>query len=65
MDIVSPLPEAMRFALDFSSADRLLVSSDHPWVQQQEILGPLHSLRLDAHSEAKILGENARELFTL
>ena len=65
MDIVSPLPEAMRFALDFSSADRLLFSSDHPWVQPQEILGPLHSLRLDARSEAKILGENARELFTL
>ena len=60
MDIVSPLPEAMRFALDFSSADRLLFSSDHPWVQPQEILGPLHSLRLDARSEAKILGENAR-----
>jgi len=26
-------PEATRFALDFSSADRLLFSSDHPWVQ--------------------------------
>jgi predicted TIM-barrel fold metal-dependent hydrolase len=30
MDIVSLLPEAMRFALNFSGADKLLFSSDHP-----------------------------------
>jgi aminocarboxymuconate-semialdehyde decarboxylase len=65
MDIVSPLPEAMRFALDFSSADRLLFSSDHPWVQPQEILDPLRSLKLPASTEAKILGGNAKALFHL
>jgi aminocarboxymuconate-semialdehyde decarboxylase len=65
MDIVSPLAEAMRFALDFSGDDRLLFSSDHPWVQPQEILGPLSSLRLPAASEAKILGGNARSLFQI
>jgi predicted TIM-barrel fold metal-dependent hydrolase len=63
LDIVSPLPEAMRFALDFSSADKLLFSSDHPWVQPQEILGPLRSLNLSAATEAKVLGGNARALF--
>lgn len=65
MDIVSPLPEAMRFALDFSSADKLLFSSDHPWVQPKEILDPLRSLNLPAATEAKILGGNARQLFKL
>jgi predicted TIM-barrel fold metal-dependent hydrolase len=65
MDIVSPLPEAMRFALDFSSADRLLYSSDHPWVQPKEILDPLRSLNLPAATEAKILSGNARQLFKL
>ncbi|MEZ0276391.1 MAG: amidohydrolase family protein [Roseimicrobium sp.] len=65
MDIVSPLPEAMRFALDFSSADRLLFSSDHPWVQPDVILKDLRSLKLPAAGEAKILGGNARELFGL
>jgi len=65
MDIVSPLPEAMRFALDFSSADKLLFSSDHPWVQPQEILDPLRSLNLDATTEVKILSGNARQLFNL
>jgi predicted TIM-barrel fold metal-dependent hydrolase len=63
MDIVSPLPEAMRFALDFSGPDKLLYSSDHPWVQPQEILGPLRSLNLSAATEAKVLGGNARALF--
>jgi predicted TIM-barrel fold metal-dependent hydrolase len=65
MDIVSPLPEAMRFALDFTSADKLLFSSDHPWVQPEEILDPLRSLNLPAATEAKILSGNARQLFKL
>jgi predicted TIM-barrel fold metal-dependent hydrolase len=63
MDIVSPLPEAMRFALDFSSADRLLFSSDHPWVQPSEILAPLHSLQLPIETQRQILRDNARTLF--
>lgn len=65
MDIVSPLPEAMRFALDFSSADKLLFASDHPWVQPQEILAPFRSLRLPTAAETMILRDNARTLFRL
>jgi predicted TIM-barrel fold metal-dependent hydrolase len=65
LDIVSPLPEAMRFALDFSSADKLLFSSDHPWVEPKEILDPLRSLKLPAADEQKILSGNARQLFGL
>ena len=65
MDLVSPLPEAMRFALDFTSEERLLFSSDHPWVQPGEILAPLRSLKLSAGTEARLLGGNARELFQI
>lgn len=65
MDIVSPLPEAMRFALDFSGPDKLLFSSDHPWVDPKEILNPLRSLQLPAADEQKILSGNARRLFDL
>ena len=65
MDIVSPLPEAMRFALDFSGPDKLLFSSDHPWVQPQEILEPFRSLKLPANTETLILRDNARQLFRL
>jgi len=63
MDIVSPLSDAMRFALDFSSANRLLFSSDHPWGQPKEILDPLRSLQLPPADEAKVFGVNARQLF--
>ena len=65
LDIVSPLPEAMRFALDFSGADKLLFASDHPWVQPKEILEPLRSLKLPANTETLILRGNARQLFRL
>jgi predicted TIM-barrel fold metal-dependent hydrolase len=65
MDIVSPLPEAMRFALDFSGPEKLLFSSDHPWVQPKDILDPFFSLKLPAATEEKILAGNARALFRL
>ena len=65
MDIVSPLPEAMRFALDFSGPDKLLFASDHPWVQPKEILDPFLGLKLPAATEQKILSGNARKLFGL
>jgi predicted TIM-barrel fold metal-dependent hydrolase len=65
MDLVSPLPEAMRFALDFCGEDRLLFSSDHPWVDPSHILGPLRSLKLPPATEAKLLHGNARTLFHL
>jgi predicted TIM-barrel fold metal-dependent hydrolase len=65
MDIVSPLPEAMRFVLDLSRADKPLFSTEHPWVQPKETLDPLRSLNLPAATEAKILDGNARQLFKL
>jgi predicted TIM-barrel fold metal-dependent hydrolase len=65
MDIVSPLPEAMRFAVDFSGPDRLLFSSDHPWVDPMLILQTLRGIKLSADDEKRILSANARELFGL
>lgn len=65
MDIVSPLTEAMQFAVDFSGADRLLFSSDHPWVDPQVILDNFNALNLSADDRAKILGLNAKKLFKL
>ena len=65
LDIVSPLPLAMRFAYDFMGADRLLCASDHPWVEPELILHNFRSLKLPPADEKKILGENARKLFAL
>lgn len=65
LDIVSPLPLAMRFGYDFMGADRLLFASDHPWVEPGLILRHFLSLKLPAADEKKTLGENARQLFAL
>jgi len=65
LDIVSPLPLAMRFALDMVGPDRLLYASDHPWVDPKLIQSCLNSLRLPEAQQDKILGGNARALFRL
>jgi predicted TIM-barrel fold metal-dependent hydrolase len=65
LDIVSPLPLAMKFAYDFVGPDRLLYASDHPWVEPQLISDDLRSLRFSAADEQKIFRDNARALFRL
>jgi predicted TIM-barrel fold metal-dependent hydrolase len=65
LDIVSPLPLAMRFAYDFMGPDRLLFASDHPWVEPGTIITALQSLKLPAPAEQKIFRDNARLLFRL
>lgn len=63
LDIVSPLPLAMRFAYDMMGPDRLLFSSDHPWVDPKLIRDGLKSLKLPEEEENRIFGGNARRLF--
>lgn len=65
LDVVSPLPLAMRMAYDFSGPDRLLFASDHPWVDPQLIADCLTSLNLPPADEAKIFRHNAAALFGL
>ena len=65
LDIVSPLPLAMKFAIEFMGPRRLLYASDHPWVEPQLILDGLRSLNLPARDQNLILRDNARQLFRL
>lgn len=65
LDIVSPLPLAMRFGYDFMGPDRLLYASDHPWVDPVLIADGLRSLKLPAADERKIFSGNAAKLFGL
>jgi len=59
LDIVSPLPQAMRFAWELMGPDHLIYASDHPWVDPKLILDGLRSLSLPKADEEKILGGNA------
>ncbi len=63
LDIVSPLPLAMKFAVEFMGADRLLYASDHPWVEPKLIIDGLRSLNLAFDDERKVFEGNARRLF--
>lgn len=64
-DTVSPLPMAIRYAIDFGGADQMLYSSDHPWVDPKLIAGNVESLKLAPEQEAQIFSGNARRLFNL
>ncbi|MES2692960.1 MAG: amidohydrolase family protein [Verrucomicrobiota bacterium] len=65
MDVVSPLPLAVKFGHDFIGPDRLLFSSDHPWVEPSLIIDTVRAAGLPASSEEKIFSTNARKLFRI
>jgi predicted TIM-barrel fold metal-dependent hydrolase len=65
LDIVSPLPEAIRMVHDLFGPDRMIFGSDHPWVDPKVILDALRGAKLGADVEGKIASENAKRLFRL
>jgi predicted TIM-barrel fold metal-dependent hydrolase len=64
-DVATPMAETIRFALEFIGPERLLFASDDPWVAPPVTLGAIRSLQLHADVEARLLAENARQLFAL
>jgi aminocarboxymuconate-semialdehyde decarboxylase len=62
-DTVSPIGMAIRYGLDFGGSDKMLYSSDHPWVDPKLILGLVRGLKLSPETETKVLSGNAKALF--
>ena len=65
LDVVSPLPLAIKFGYDFIGGDRLLFSSDHPWVEPEVIIKCLEDAHLPPDAHSGIFAGNARQLFGL
>jgi predicted TIM-barrel fold metal-dependent hydrolase len=65
MDVVSPLPLAIKFGHEFIGPDRLLYSSDHPWVEPSLIVDCVKQAKLSAADEMKLFTTNAQKLFRL
>jgi predicted TIM-barrel fold metal-dependent hydrolase len=65
LDAVSPLPQAIKYGCDFVGVDRMLYSSDHPWVDPKLIISCIHQMKLPAADEQKIYAANAQRLFRL
>jgi predicted TIM-barrel fold metal-dependent hydrolase len=65
LDAVSPLPQAIRYGCDLVGVDRMLYSSDHPWVDPKLIVSCVEQMKLPAADERKIFAGNAAKLFQL
>jgi predicted TIM-barrel fold metal-dependent hydrolase len=65
LDAVTPSPMALRYGVEFIGTDRMLYSSDHPWVDPKMIAANVASLKLSPSDEAKVFSGNARSLFSL
>jgi aminocarboxymuconate-semialdehyde decarboxylase len=65
LDTVTPIGLAIRYAWEFAGPDKLLYSSDHPWVDPQLIVDQVEGQHLPAADLSKLYSGNARALFRL
>jgi predicted TIM-barrel fold metal-dependent hydrolase len=65
LDAVNALPAVIRFGLDLVGPERMLYSSDHPWVDPKLIIDNVRALNLPAEQEKMIFQDNGRTLFSL
>jgi predicted TIM-barrel fold metal-dependent hydrolase len=65
LDAVSPLPQAIKYGCDFVGVDRMLYSSDHPWVDPKLIASCVERTNLPLSEQRKIFSGNAQRLFQL
>lgn len=63
LDVVSPLPLAIKFGHEFMGPERLLFSSDHPWVSPADIIRCVQESGIPLADQEKIFSTNARRLF--
>ena len=64
-DTVTQIPLAIRYAVEFAGAGKLMFSSDHPWVQPQPIVDAVEGAMLSEEQRQKVYSGTARNLFQL
>lgn len=62
-DTVSPIGLAIRYGYDFVGPDKMLYSSDHPWVDPAITIEQVRSMQIPKEHEARLFAGNARKLF--
>ncbi len=65
LDIVSPSPQTVRFALNYSGIDKMLFGSDHPWIKIETMVQVLNDLGLTVEELDMIGFQNASRLFNI
>lgn len=64
-DAVTQIPLAIRFAVEFNGVQKLMYSSDHPWVMPQAIIDSVDRAGLTPSESERVYSGTARELFGL
>ncbi len=64
-DTVTPIGLAIDYARKFAGPDKLLYSSDHPWVDPQLIIQQVESQNFPRAELSKLYSQNAQRLFNL
>ncbi len=65
LDTVSPSPQALRYAYEFSGPEHLVFGTDHPWVDPQLFVTLVEEMDISDSEKTQIFGGNAVELFGL
>ena len=65
LDTVSPSVQSLQYAYEYSSADRLLFGTDHPWVDMPRFVRLIEEMTISEVDKSHIFSENAIKLFDL
>jgi predicted TIM-barrel fold metal-dependent hydrolase len=65
LDLVSPDPAALNFAMQTAGPERLLFGSDHPWVGIDTMLAHVRACHWPDDALEKALSGNAKQLFRI
>ncbi|MDQ3625171.1 MAG: amidohydrolase [Verrucomicrobiota bacterium] len=65
LDAVNALPAVIRFGIEMVGAERMLYSSDHPWVNPPDHRQQHPQPEAPAEHEALVFSGNPRKLFNL
>ena len=61
LDTVSPSPQALRYAYEFSGPEHLVFGTDHPWVDSQLFVTLVEEMDIPDSEKTQIFGGNAVE----
>lgn len=65
LDTCSPSVESLQYAFDFSGTDKLMLGTDHPWVDPRFIIDLVEKMNISDQEKFQIFSGNAGKLFGL
>ncbi len=63
LDTCSPSAQALQFACEYSGPQRIVLGTDHPWVEPKLFIHLIQGLNISEEEKSMIFSKNAAELF--